>query len=146
MTDPTAEPKGIPTPTPKRQSLVALLNSLPELIKTLLRQEIELVKAELLDKVKVLGVGAGLLAGAAIVLLLLLGVLLTWIFLALAAVMPLWAAGLIMTGSLVLIIVVLVLIGMNRIKSVDTIEPERSIASIKADIDVITGVAKGKTT
>jgi hypothetical protein len=128
----------------KRPGLLKLLGSLPDLVSTLVKQEIELIKAELIGKLKILGIGVGLLAIAGAVAFLLLGVLLTWIFLAIAAVLPLWAAGLIMTGSLLLIIVILVLVGLNRIKSVDTIVPERSIASIKADVDVITGVGKGK--
>jgi hypothetical protein len=133
-----------PDVAPKRPGLLKLLGSLPDLVSTLVKQEIELIKAELIGKLKVLGIGVGLLAIAGAIAFLLLGVLLTWIFLAIAAVLPLWAAGLIMTGSLLLIIVILVLVGLNRIKSVDTIVPERSIASIKADVDVITGVGKGK--
>jgi O-antigen ligase len=128
---------------PKKQSLFALLNSLPTLIRTLVKQEIELVKAELIAKLKVLGVGAGLIAIAAVITLLLLGVLLTWAFLGLAAVLPLWAAGLIMSVSLVVIIVVLVWIGVTRIRTVETLLPERSLDSLRSDADVITGTAKG---
>jgi hypothetical protein len=48
-----------------------------------------------------------------------------------------------MSVSLVVIIVVLVWIGVTRIRTVETLLPERSLDSLRSDADVITGTAKG---
>lgn len=61
---------------PKR-SLLTLLKDLPGLVSELVTAEIEQLKAELKRKFTALGIGAGLLAGAAVVLLFMVGVLLT---------------------------------------------------------------------
>ena len=66
-----------PGPAPRKRSLVELITSIPTLVTDLVSREIELLKAEMLAKVKALGIGAGLIAGAVIILLAMLGVLLT---------------------------------------------------------------------
>ena len=52
MTDPAAEPK------PRKRSLFELLASLPEQVQTLVHREIELVKTELVEKLKAIGTGS----------------------------------------------------------------------------------------
>jgi len=53
------------SPRPKR-SLLSLVTDIPALIQELFHREVELLKAELVAKLKALGVGAGLLVGAAV--------------------------------------------------------------------------------
>jgi len=62
--------------TPKR-SLLSLITDIPALIQELFRREVELLKTEVIAKLKALGIGAGLIAGAVVVLLFLIGTLLT---------------------------------------------------------------------
>ena len=97
MTTPTA-------PAPRKRSLVELVTSIPTLVSDLVAREIELIKAEMIAKVKALGIGAGLLAGALIILLGMLGVLLTAAILALGQIMPGWLAALLVAAALLILL------------------------------------------
>jgi hypothetical protein len=68
---------GSPDAAPPRRSLIELVTSIPNLVSDLVYREIDLIKAEMTAKLKALGVGAGFLAAAVLLLLALLGVLLT---------------------------------------------------------------------
>src|SRR5665213_2870492 len=54
----------------KKRSLLTLLTDVPTLVRELVQGEIELFKSEMIAKLKALGIGAGILAAAALVLLL----------------------------------------------------------------------------
>src|SRR5487761_2206569 len=97
-------------PAPKR-SLLSLVTDIPALIQELFHREVELLKAELIGKLKALGIGAGLLAGAAVVLLFMVGTLLTAAILALGQLMPGWLAALIVSVFLLIVAGILALIG-----------------------------------
>jgi ABC-type transport system involved in multi-copper enzyme maturation permease subunit len=129
--------------SPKR-SLFKLLAEVPGLIVDLFRQEIENLKAELVAKVKHAGVGVGLLAGAGVVALFLLGTLIAAGILGLATVLPAWAAALIVAGVLLMIVLVLVLIGLRQLKASG--KPLESIDSMKTDVQVIRGTAPASAT
>ena len=87
-----------PGPTGTKRSLFALLGDLPTMVTDLVQREIELVKVEVTTKLKALGKGSGLLVGAVVVVLFMIGVLLTSAVLALSLVMPGWAAALVVAG------------------------------------------------
>ena len=129
--------------SPKR-SLFKLLADVPGLIVDLFRQEIENLKKELVDKVKHAGVGAGLLAGAAVVALFFLGTLILAGIYGLAEVLPMWASALIVAGVLLLIIAILALVGMRQLKASG--KPIETIDSMKTDVKVITGNAPASAT
>jgi hypothetical protein len=129
--------------SPKR-SLFKLLADVPGLIVDLFRQEIENLKQELVDKVKHAGVGVGLLAGAAVVALFLLGTLILAGIFGLGTVLPLWASALIVAGVLLLIVAILVLIGLRQLKASG--KPIETIDSIKTDVQVIKGTAPASAT
>jgi hypothetical protein len=129
-------------PADKKRSLIKLITDLPDLVKTLVKGELELLKAELLAKLKILGVGAGLLVGALAVLLYFIGVLLTAAILALSLVMPGWLAALLVAVVLLIVAAILVWIGYRTIKKAMPPLPEETIASVKRDINVIKGVGK----
>ena len=126
---------------PKR-SLFRLIGDLPGLLSDLVRQEIEQLKQELTDKIKHAGVGVGLLAGAAGFLFFALAVFTAAAILGLATVLPAWAAALIVGGALLVITAILILIGVAQLKRGAT-APTETINSVKKDVRVITGVAKG---
>lgn len=132
MTDPR-------TGAPRKRRLVELLTDVPRLVSDLVTAEIEQAKAELKAKVKALGVGGGMLAGAAVILLFMVGVLLTSAVLALALVMPGWAAALVVAGVLLVIAVIVGLIGYRKLKQGIPPTPEKTIESVKRDIDAIRG-------
>ncbi|MGR0218966.1 phage holin family protein [Agromyces sp. ZXT2-6] len=124
-------------PLNDERSLFTLLGELPDRVSTLVRAEIDQVKAELSYKAKHFGIGAGLVVGAAFVGIFLLGTLIATGILALSLVMPGWAAALVVSGVLLLIILILLGIAMLNFKRGS--EPLESIESVRQDIDAITG-------
>lgn len=132
-------------PPARKRSLFALLSDIPRLVTDLVTAEIEQLKAELTAKFKALGIGAGLIAGAAIVLLFMVGVLLTAAILALSLVMPGWAAALLVAGVLLIIAAILAWVGYVRLKAGMPPLPVETIESIRNDIDVVRGIGKRGT-
>lgn len=127
---------------PRKKSLFALIADLPTLVTDLVQREVELVKAELVAKLKALGIGAGLIAGALVVLLGMVGVLLTAAILALSEIMPGWLAALLVAAVLLILAVILGLIGYRILKKGIPPLPTESIDSIKRDIRAIKGTGK----
>lgn len=126
---------------PKR-SLLALLSDLPGLVTDLIQAEIEQLKAEITRKLTALGLGAGLIVGAAVVLLFMVGVLLTAGILALALVMPGWLAALLVALLLLIIAGILGWIGYLKLKAGMPPLPTESIESLRKDLNVIRGIGK----
>ncbi len=133
MTDPRAGA------APRKRSLIELLTSLPEQVQQLVQREIELVKTELIEKLKALGVGAGLLLGAVITLMFFIGVLLTLAIIGLSYVMPDWAAALVVAGVLLIVAVILALVGYRILQRGIPPVPTEAIASIQKDILAVKG-------
>jgi hypothetical protein len=132
-----------PGSAPRRKSVFALIAEIPTLVTDLVQREIELVKTELIAKLKALGVGAGVIAAALLVLLAMIGVLLTAAIFALTLTgLPGWAAALIVAGGLLIIAVILGLIGYSILKRGVPPIPTESIDSIKRDIRAIKGIGK----
>lgn len=128
-----------PGAAPRKRSLIELLTSLPEQIQELVRREIELVKTEIVEKLKALGVGVGLLLAAVVALLFFIGVLLTLAIIGLSYVMPAWAAALVVAGVLLIVAVILGLVGYRVLKGGIPPVPTEAIASIQKDILAIKG-------
>jgi tetrahydromethanopterin S-methyltransferase subunit C len=129
-------------PAPRKRSLLELLTEVPLLVRELVVGEIELLKQEMIRKLKALGTGAGLIVGAVIVLLGMLGVLLTSAIFALSLVMPGWLAALLVAAVLLIIAVILGLIGYRVLKKGIPPLPNETIAGLKKDLNVIRGVGK----
>ena len=128
---------------PRKKSVFALIAEIPTLVTDLVQREIDLVKTELIAKLKALGVGASIIAAALLVLLAMLGVLLTAAIFALTLTgLPGWAAALIVAGVLLIIAVILGLIGYSILKRGVPPVPTESIDSIKRDIRAIKGIGK----
>jgi hypothetical protein len=139
MTTPTQQSQA---PTPRKRSLIDLITSIPTLVTDLVNREIELLKAEMVAKVKALGIGAGLLAGALVILLGMLGVLLTAAILALSQIMPGWLAALLVAAALLLIALILGLIGYRVLKKGIPPLPTETIDSVQRDLRAIKGMGK----
>ena len=93
-----------------------LVKDLASQTSTLVRQEIQLAQAEVTEKGKVAGKGAGMLAGAAVAALLGLGALTTVLIVALDGALPLWLAALIITVLWLAIAGVLASAGRKALK------------------------------
>ena len=81
-------------PSNDDRSLFTLIGDLPDTISSLVRAEIDQIKAEISYKIKHFGIGSGLVAGAAVDAEFLLYTLITAAIFALALVMPAGAAAL----------------------------------------------------
>ena len=135
----SADPTGS---APRKRSIFELIGEIPTLVTDLVSREIELVKTELIAKIKALGIGAGLIAGALVVLLGMVGVLLTAAILALSLIMPGWLAALLVAAVLLIIAIIIGLIGYRILKKGVPPVPTESIDSIKRDIRAIKGIGK----
>jgi hypothetical protein len=132
---------GVPEPAPRR-GLFKLIADIPTLLMDLVRGEIESLKQELIGKLKLAGIGIGLLVGAATFAFFAVLVLIAAAVLGLATVLPAWAAALIIGGGILLIAVILALIGISSLKKGVPPAPTETIKSIKKDVRVIKGTGK----
>jgi MFS family permease len=111
-----------------------LIKQLSEQTSTLVRQEIELAKAELSERGKAAGAGAGIVAGGAVVGLLALGALTACLILLLAQAMDGWVAALIVTVVYAAVAAVLAAAGRDRIREGMPPAPEQTVESVKEDV------------
>lgn len=123
----------------KGKSFLSLLTDVPHLITQLIRAELELLKAELVSKLKATGIGLGLFAiSISLIVLSLLLFVLAGVF-ALSLVLPLWAAALIAAGAVLLGAIVIAAVGASVIGGSQSPAPNATIESIREDIRVIRG-------
>jgi uncharacterized membrane protein YqjE len=118
------------------ESIAELVKRLAEQTNTLVRQEIELAKAELTEKGKVAGAGAAMFGAAALVALLALGALTAFLIALLATALDhVWLAALIVAVVYAVIAVPLVLRGRERMRAAGSPAPEKTIESVKGDVE-----------
>ena len=118
-----------------------LVKELSEQTTTLVRKEIELAKAELSEKGKVAGQGAGMFGGAAVVGLLALGTLTAMILAVLDKAMDFWVAALIVTVVYGAIAAVLAMSGRDRVKQAAP-PAEQTVETVKEDVQWAKSQAK----
>ena len=118
----------------EKQSIAALLSAIVEDIRSLISDQIALVKAELRSSVKMAAAGAGFFLGAVVF------VVIASFFLVMALVhglnalgLPLWASYLTVGVVLVLTAAVLAGIGVKAVKKVKA--PTRSMNQIQETVD-----------
>lgn len=127
-------PSGGGAPPPDQQQLSELVKQLSEQSTRLARQEVELAKAELAQKGKQIGIGAGAFGSAGAIGFYALGALTAALVLALAEAVDAWLAALIVTVIYAAIAGVLALVGKGRVKAGSPPVPERAIESSKEDV------------
>jgi len=110
-----------------------LLTDLREDVVRLVTGEIALFKAEMTKKAKDLGIGAGMIVVALVLVLFGFGTLIAAAVLGLATVLPAWLAALIVGVVLVLVAGILALIGVNKLKAGAKPVPERSVEALTGD-------------
>ena len=131
---PGAATAGPPPERPKRpkRPLGAVITSAMDGTRTLVRKQVELARIEMTEAVSVRAKGAGMMAGAAVMALFALGFAAAAGSVALALVLPAWAANLIVAAVFVAIAGALALIGRNAIRNAPT-TPERTQETLKED-------------
>jgi uncharacterized membrane protein YqjE len=112
-----------------------LLKDLASEMTTLLRQEIELAKTEFAEKGRKAGPGFGMWGAAGVVGLLALGALTAFFILALDGVMPNWLAALVVAAVYGAIAAVLYLSGKQRVEEAGPAKPEKTIETLKEDVE-----------
>jgi uncharacterized membrane protein YqjE len=118
----------------RERSIGELLKQLSGETTRLVHQEIELAKAELTQKGKQAGAGAGLFGAAGAIGLLAAAALTTCFILALDAVMPAWLAALLVAVVYGVIALVVVKQGQAKMKAAGPLVPEQTIETVKEDV------------
>ena len=133
----------VPTPAPTHPDHDLREEALPDLLKrlsnettTLVKQELDLAKAEMAEKGKKAGVGAGMFGGAGLLGLGAFGAL-TAFFIALlqTALNHTWLAALIVAVVYGAIAGVLALQGKSKIKEATPPAPEQTVETLKEDVE-----------
>jgi len=116
--------------------------SIPELVKqladqtsTLVRQELDLAKAEMTQKGREASKGAGLFGGAAVVGLLAAGALTATLIAVLDTFMVTWLAALIVTLVFGAIAAFLALKGRDRMRAATPPVPQQTVETVKEDVE-----------
>jgi uncharacterized membrane protein YqjE len=123
-----------------KKTVFSLIGELPGIITTLLRDEIEQIKRELITRLKSAGIGAALFAVAAVFLYFAAFPLMAAIVLGIGQALPYWLAALILAVVLLIIAAVFVLIGINRLKKGVPPVPKEAVDSVKDDVKAFKGV------
>jgi len=118
----------------RESSTGELVRQLSEQSSQLIRQELDLAKVELTEKGKRAGIGAGILAAAAVAGLFALGALTAFLILLLDEGMDGWVAALIVTAVYTAAAAILVPIGRNRLRESMPPAPEETVESVKEDV------------
>jgi hypothetical protein len=118
----------------REQSASELVKRLSEQTTLLVRQEIELAKAELAVKGRRVGIGAGMFGGAGLLGLLGAGALTACAVLALATALAPWLAALIVAAAYGALAGLLALTGRTKVQQAAPPVPEQATASVKEDV------------
>jgi Flp pilus assembly protein TadB len=123
-------------------STAELVRSASEQMSRLMRDEVRLALAEMKTKGRQAGVGAGMLGAAGVTALYGVAALLATVILLLALVMPAWLAALIVAVVLFAVAGVMALVGRRQVRQIGPPVPEEAVASVKADVHVVSDAVK----
>jgi hypothetical protein len=115
--------------------LAELMKTLADQTATLVRQEIDLAKAEFSEKGKKAGQGAGMFGGAGVIGFLALAALTAAAILGLATALPDWLAALIVGLVYAGVAGVLALQGRNKVQEAGPPIPEQTVDTVKEDVE-----------
>jgi len=124
----------VPSANSRDQSIGELVKELATETSTLVRQELDLAKAEMTERGKRAGKGAGMLGAGALVGLLAAGALTACLVAALDLAMATWLAALIVTVVYAAIAGALAMTGRKQIREAAPPVPEQAIDSVKEDV------------
>ena len=113
------------------RGLGAAAKAVSERVSSIVRLEIQLAVSELKRKVVALGLGIGLLVGAGLFLLFMLGFAFATVAAAFATFLSTWLALLIVTGILLLLAGLLGFLGITAISKGSPPVPEQAIQEAK---------------
>jgi hypothetical protein len=111
-----------------------LLRSLIADLTLIARREAELATIEMKSKMSEIGGASAVLAGAGLAGFFALGTLVAAAVLALAIVLPAWAAAVVVAVLLAVIAAVLALVGRARLRGAGPLAPRETIETVQEDI------------
>jgi hypothetical protein len=104
-------------------------------LSLLLRQEIELAKAEMAQKGRTAAPGLGMFGGAGVVALCAAGALTAFLVLVLSIFLPDWASAMTVGVAMAAVALVLIRQGKERIADAGKPVPEQTIETVKEDVE-----------
>jgi MFS family permease len=119
----------------RQEPIADLLKRLSQETTQLVRQELELAKAEMAEKGKRAGVGAGMFGAAGIVGLLALGALTAFFIMLLDGALANWLSALIVAVVYGAIAGVLALRGREKVQEATPAVPEQTVETVKEDVE-----------
>ncbi|MFJ2821904.1 phage holin family protein [Streptomyces toxytricini] len=111
-------------------------------ISDLVREEMQLARAEMAQKGKRFGAGGGLFGGAGVVGFLAAQALVGAVIAALALLLPVWASALVIAVLLAAVAAGMAAAGKRQIAKAGALAPEQTIDSVKADVAEIKEAAR----
>jgi membrane protein len=119
-----------------------LVQDLSRQTSTLIRQEMRLAQAELSEKGRHAGKGAGMFGGAGLVALYGVGALIAAAILGLATVIEPWIAAAGVGVGLLLIAGIVALAGKKELDAATPPTPEQTLDSVQADVETVKASAR----
>jgi hypothetical protein len=104
-------------------------------VSLLVRQEVELAKAEMAQKGRIAAPGLGMIGGAGVAGLMAAGALTAFLILVLSIVLPEWAAALIVGAVLAATAYLLAKQGKERVGEAGAPIPEQTVETVKEDVE-----------
>ena len=104
-------------------------------LSLLVRQELELAKAEMAEKAKVAAPGLGMIGGASVVALMAAGALTACLVLVLSIFLPDWLSALLVALALAAGAYLLVMRGKQKVANAGAPIPEQTIETVKEDLE-----------
>jgi hypothetical protein len=141
MTD-SPSPPPTPTPTPsgtgaEQHSLGELVRQMSEQTSRLVRDEMRLAQAEMAEKGKRAGLGAGLFGGAGVFVVYGIGALVAAAVLGLATAVDGWLAALIVAAALFVAAGISALAGKHEITEATPPVPAEAVHGIQQDVQTL---------
>jgi Putative Actinobacterial Holin-X, holin superfamily III len=129
-------------PAEDDRPLGELVQDLSRQTSTLIRQEMRLAQAELAEKGKHAGKGAGMFGGAGLVALYGIGALIAAAILGLATVIESWIAAAAIGAGLLIIAGILALTGKKELDEATPPKPEQALESVHQDVETVKARAR----
>ena len=129
----------------RERSTGDLVKQLSQQVTELVREEVALAKAEMTEKGRKAGPGAGMLGGAGAAALAALGALTAFLIVVLDLAMPAWGAALIVTALWSVVAGLLYLQGRERVREVGKPIPQKTVDSVKEDVQWLKGRTKSES-
>ena len=123
--------------TARETSTRDLVQDLSRQTSTLIRQEMRLAQAELTEKGKHAGKGAGMFGGAGLIALYGVGALIAAAILGLATVIEPWIAATAIGIALLLVAGILALTGKKELEEAGPPKPEQTLESVQRDVATV---------